>query len=70
MDINRDLLGFSEFKENLLYFINKEKVSQEFLVENEDFVDDTIEILFVKYSLEKIKLRDAADILEHFLALF
>lgn len=70
MNINRDLLGFAEFKENLLLFINRERVSQEFLIENEDFIDYNIEVLHVKYSLEKITLRDAADILEHFLAIF
>lgn len=70
MELDRDLLGFAEFKQTVFYFINKHKVSEYFLEEYAEFIDYNLDVLFIKYNLGKLSIKDSADILEHFLDSF
>lgn len=66
METNRDLLGLSEFEENLFNFISTRVVPETFLIDNEDFVNEIVFGLYQKYVKANLSIRDCADLFEVF----
>ena len=63
---NRDLLGLSEFEDNLFNLVSKRVVPNTFLENNEDFINETTFGLYTKYVQSGLSIRDCADIFEVF----
>lgn len=67
MEINRDLLGLTEFEENFYNYLSRRIVPNVFLEDNELFLNDVIFGLYTKYVQSSLSIRDCVDIFETFL---
>lgn len=66
METNRDLLGLTEFEENLFNFVSGRIVPDTFITDNQDFIDETVFGLYGKYVKAGLSIRDCADLFELF----
>lgn len=66
-EINRNLLGLTEFEENFYNFLSRRIVPNSFIEENELFLNDVLFGLYTKYVEAGLSIRDSVDIFEIFL---
>ncbi len=62
-DYRRDMLGIEEFFNEVLYLVSRKIVSEEYLQENEEFVNEFITDLYQSY-LEGSSIKSLSDIVE------
>ena len=63
-DYKRDQLGIEEFFNEILYMVSRKIVSEDYLQENEDFVNAFITDLYQSY-LEGSTIKSLSDIVEN-----